>query len=377
MILEGRLGYIKVIETMYQIKSWMHGNRSDIGVFRKFDGAPAFVIGLNDKVEFFIGTKSAIDNAEKRAYSPEQIVSIYGQELSEKLYPVFRYMQDTASDFIRPNTMLQGDLLFTPSTKKVVDGCYQFRPNTITYRVAKDTYAGGRMEYSQVGVVFHTMYTDGNAYVRNFSRAFYNSEKIFNMSTQINPVCFGSNKASPSVTTIPITQISDNFFQLISDNFFSKILMKGINDYIKTVNRFGMKSYDHGFFRFLNSYFKDQMIITMKNYKTTETKQKYHQKFMEIILSFETMFSDWRNFLEMYFVVMNIKSQIIGLLEIYSTPNDFQCFYEKDGKLLKTKHEGYVVYNAEKQYLVKLVDRFDFSAQNFSRQTSSHGFNSK
>jgi len=98
--------------------------------------------------------------------SPEQIeriMSARGGERGEliniykKLFPLLRAA--TPEDF---RGYIQGDLLYT-DTPPVRDGAYEFTPNTVKYRVPKDSDLGQKIGDSQVGVVIHTALAEPGA----------------------------------------------------------------------------------------------------------------------------------------------------------------------------------------------------------------------
>ena len=53
----------------------------------------------------------------------------------------------------------QGDSLFDETTLKTEDNHYVFHPNTIVYKVDKDSDLGKKIKKAKVGVVWHTRYT--------------------------------------------------------------------------------------------------------------------------------------------------------------------------------------------------------------------------
>ena len=118
----------------------MLGHQDSVGFMQtKWDGAPSVVCGTDPQTGmFFVGTKSVFNKTEpKLCYSEGQVDRWYEGDLAEKLKFSLRYFSLLGIDGV-----VQGDLLFTDSTRKVetINGerLYTFRPNTITYGIPVD-----------------------------------------------------------------------------------------------------------------------------------------------------------------------------------------------------------------------------------------------
>jgi hypothetical protein len=127
----------------------------------KWDGRPAIIFGRKPTGEFVLTDKAGFlaRGYDGLATSPEQIQQIMaarGGEREElvaiyrKLFPLLR--RAVPEDF---RGYVQGDLLWA-DRPPVVDGAYQFTPNTVKYRVPVDSELGKRIADSEVGVVVHT-----------------------------------------------------------------------------------------------------------------------------------------------------------------------------------------------------------------------------
>lgn len=148
-----------VVEMMYDMgKLLQTGNRpAMLHVSLKWDGSPSIVFGPDPRDgQFFIATKSAFNVIPKLAKSPEDIATMY-PALVEVLTPAF-----TALQCINTPVILQGDLLFTPAMKSVVEHggrrMVTFQPNTIRYASDISSPEGYRIMVASVGVALHTMY---------------------------------------------------------------------------------------------------------------------------------------------------------------------------------------------------------------------------
>ena len=127
----------------------------------KWDGKPAIIFGRKPTGEFVLTDKAGFlaKGYDGLATSPEMISQIMAQRGGErtelvniyrKLFPMLRAA--TPQDF---SGYVQGDLLFV-NRPPLVDGAYEFTPNTVKYRVTADSDLGQRIKDSEVGVVIHT-----------------------------------------------------------------------------------------------------------------------------------------------------------------------------------------------------------------------------
>lgn len=127
----------------------------------KWDGKPAIIFGRKPTGEFVLTDKSGFlaKGYDGLATSPEQIeriMNMRGGERGElvaiyrKLFPLLR--RAVPEDF---RGYIQGDLLYVDQPP-VVNGAYEFMPNTVKYRVPADSQLGQKIADSEVGVVIHT-----------------------------------------------------------------------------------------------------------------------------------------------------------------------------------------------------------------------------
>jgi len=139
------------------------GQRGKVTV--KWDGSPAIITGIDPADgKFFVGTKSAFAKASKTIKSLADVDKYYKDqpELGLKLTAAFEYLRKLGISGI-----LQGDLMFTEGDVKTenIDGedYYVFQPNTIAYAVPVDSKLGKTIERAKLGIVFHTAYEGGDS----------------------------------------------------------------------------------------------------------------------------------------------------------------------------------------------------------------------
>lgn len=135
------------------------GSVRDFNVSLKWDGAPSVVFGTDPMDgEFFVGTKSVFNKTPKAAKSHAEIDELYPVSVAAILHTCFDRLSSRA-----PHGIFQGDVLFAPSMLGLLwkNGAsfYVFKPNTLQYRVAKDSPLGQRIARSELGIVLHTEYS--------------------------------------------------------------------------------------------------------------------------------------------------------------------------------------------------------------------------
>ncbi len=134
----------------------------------KWDGRPAIIFGRKPTGEFVLTDKSGFlaRGYDGLATSPEQIQQIMAArggersglvDLYKKLFPILR--RAVPQDF---RGYIQGDLLWADQPP-VVDGAYEFTPNTVKYRVPVDSDLGRKIGDSEIGVVVHTALAEPGA----------------------------------------------------------------------------------------------------------------------------------------------------------------------------------------------------------------------
>jgi len=150
------LNYLEGLRRMFA-----QGEGETTKVTVKWDGAPAVICGVDPADgEFFVGTKSVFAKTEPKLCKSERDINKFYSEqpgLAEKLKVALKTLSK-----IGIGGVLQGDLMFTPGDVETanIEGqdCYVFTPNTITYAVPVGSELGNRIAAAKIGIIFHTAY---------------------------------------------------------------------------------------------------------------------------------------------------------------------------------------------------------------------------
>ena len=133
-------------------------SRSSVNMTVKWDGAPAIFAGTDPSDGKFFVAKKSVFNVNPKLYKTDKEID---DDLSGQLNSKFKI---ALKEFSKLNIkgVLQGDLMFTNDvSKENIDGIsyYTFQPNTIVYAVPTDSNFGKIINKAKIGVVWHTTYT--------------------------------------------------------------------------------------------------------------------------------------------------------------------------------------------------------------------------
>ena len=135
------------------------GSKRSVNVTVKWDGAPAIFCGNDPETgKFFVAKKSLFNKTPKFYTSIAEIDADLDGQLADKFKACYNNLKN-----IGIKDILQGDLMFTKGDleKQDINGeSYEtFQPNTIMYAVPSTSKLASTMRAAQVGIVFHTTYT--------------------------------------------------------------------------------------------------------------------------------------------------------------------------------------------------------------------------
>lgn len=153
---KGHSGFHHAVKSLVAIHKRLTGGGGSVHISTKWDGAPAIVFGHHPETgKFFVGTKSVFNKKPKINYSEQDIHGNHftSDELATKLKTALK----TLSKVAPPRGIYQADLMHSGDAK--LNGNHvEFKPNTITYKVSKDSDHGKRALKTKLGLVVHTKY---------------------------------------------------------------------------------------------------------------------------------------------------------------------------------------------------------------------------
>ncbi len=374
----GVSGAREAIEFLRSLRNMLAGHAgSKMNVTTKWDGAPAIFAGTNpENGKFFVGTKSVFAKNAKLNYTDEDIDENHpGEGLNQKLKLALAFLPKLGIKGV-----LQGDMMFSKGDikKETISGeeYIIFQPNTIVYAVPVKSKLAQTMLAAQIGVVFHTSYSGKTL---ETMKASFNID-IGHLKTT-KDVWFRDasfTDASGSVTfteeeTAAITSILSNagrIFQSIPALTLNRIAASDVFlTQIKTFNntkvREGKKISDTRVHtQELLNYVEAKLNKEILAAKKEETKQKRIKEKNEVMRFYRSNAIQLKSIFDLMNLIVDAKLMIIRKLE---TIKSIGTFVRTDDGFRITAPEGFVAVDHVGKAL-KLVDRLEFSRQNFNAQ---------
>jgi hypothetical protein len=366
------------INFLRSLRDMLAGNsQSKVNITTKWDGAPAIICGVNpENGKFFVGTKSVFNVDGKLNYTDADIDKNHPNPgLNDKLKVALAFLPK-----LNIKGILQGDLLFTKGdikTQNIEGETYSvFTTNTITYAVPSKTAMSQKMLNAQLGIVFHTSYSG-----RTMSslRASFNID-IGKLSTTkdvwFRDASFVDASGSATFTeseTKQITSILSNagrVLQTINPMVLNRISMnETILTQIKTFNntkvRSGEKVKDTSAHVVqLIRWVEDKLNKNVIEAKKEDTKKKRITEKNEIMRFYRNNAAQ----LKLIFDIMNliVEAKIFIIRKLETIKSSIDTFVKTDNGFKITNPEGFVVTDRLSGGALKLVDRMEFSQQNFN-----------
>ena len=373
----GVSGAREAINFLRSLRNMLAGHSDvKVNVTTKWDGSPAIFAGINpENGKFFVGTKSVFNKNAKLNYTDADIDENHAAEgLNNKLKIALAYLPKLGIKGI-----LQGDMMFTKEDLKhqTIDGeeYIIFQPNTIVYAVPANTKLAKMMMAAQLGVVFHTSYTGKD--IENM-RASFNID-IGHLTTTkdvwFRDASFTDASGSATFTeqeTADLTSIlsqAGRLFTTIPALTLNKIsssetYLMQIKTYNNTKVREGQEIRDtRAHVNGLMKWVEDKLNKEILAAKKADTKEKRIKEKTEVMRFYRTNAVQLKNVFDLMNMIIEAKLMIIRKLE---TIKSIGTFVRTDDGFKSTAPEGFVAVDKLKGNALKLVDRLEFSHQNFT-----------
>ena len=374
----GVAGARESINFLQSLRDMLAGSStSKINVTTKWDGAPAVFAGVNPKNgKFFVGTKSVFNKAPKLNYTDRDIDRNHPSGgLNEKLKIALAFLPKLGIKGV-----LQGDMMFTKGDikKEQIDGekYVTFQPNTIVYAVPEDSPLSKKMQAAQLGIVFHTSYS---------GRSLDTMKPSFNIDiSRLKPTkdvwfrdaSFVNASGTATFTEAETKQISNilsqagRTFQKINALVLNRI---SVNDKvlgeIKIFNnqmvRQGQKirntsTHTVNLIRYVENKLNKE-ILKAKRDDTKKKRQREKNEMMRLLRG------SARQLIEIFNLMNSItEAKTIIIRKLQEMRQVTNTFVRTDNGFRITNPEGFVAVDKLSGGALKLVDRLEFSHQNFT-----------
>ena len=341
----------------------------------KWDGAPAVFAGTDPTDGKFFVAKKGIFNKNPKVYKTDaDIDADTSGDLASKLKMSLKYFSTLGIKGV-----IQGDLLFTNDLKKstIAGKKYiTFHPNTIIYAVEADSMEAKAIRKAKIGVVWHTSYTGSsfesmrasygvdvskfkrNANVWSQDAMLRDLTKVATMSKkdtdEVNGYLSNAGKIFNKISGSTLRELEGN-----------QVLARTIETYNNTFVRQGTviintKRHTEGLIRYINKKFQKEIDTR----KTDRGKKAQIDKRDELLKFFSTR--NKASLIQMFELQKMIVLAKLKLINNLNKLAKLDTFVKTRNGYKVTGAEGFVAIDKLGGDAVKIVDRMEFSYNNFS-----------
>jgi hypothetical protein len=344
----------------------------------KWDGAPAIFAGIDPRDGKFFVAKKGVFNKEPKVYKTHKDIELDTQgDLADKLkiaLTEFKKLGITKGVY-------QGDLMFTSrdlKKEKIEDVDYiTFHPNTIVYAVPADSELARKVKAAKIGVVWHTTYS-GDSFetmTASFGKPIASQLKHV-PSVWMDDANYKDYSGTATFTAAETKAVTDMLSR--AGTLFQQIKAETINGIskdpdllmlVKTYNNSKVRAGERiqnakvhvqGLFHWI--YERFQKDIDTK--KTEKGKSAGEEKRKKILAYFANHEQDQiAKVFELSNLIADIKSPIIAKM---NQAGHISTFIKTANGFKTTGVEGFVAIDHLKGGAVKIVDRMEFSKNNFN-----------
>jgi len=355
-------------------------SRSSVNMTVKWDGAPAIFAGIDpEDGKFFVAKKSVFNVNPKLYKSSSEVDADVSGALNSKFKTAL-----TEFSKLGITGVLQGDLMFTDDVDTTtIDGksFYTFQPNTIVYAVDVNSDLGKQIKNAKIGVVWHTTYS-GNALqdmkasfganisgLNKTSTVWMDDATYKDVSGKATMTAAETEKVTASLSSAGSTFRTINSalltkFLTLQNGFTGNLAGASLKTYNNSKVRQGQKitnakAHATGYLTWVEDAFQKQIdkLKTPKNKEVLEVKKK------ETIRELKKHTTNLANIITFQNHIVDAKMGIVSKL---NTVKSIGTFIKTSNGFKVVNPEGYVAIDRVSGNAVKLVDRMEFSFNNFT-----------
>ena len=355
--------------------------RSSVNMTVKWDGAPAIFAGVEPETGDFFVAKKSVFNVNPKLYKTAQEID---DDLSGALNEKFKVALAEFSK-LGIKGVLQGDLMFTDDVEtETIDGdkYYTFQPNTIVYAVPTDSTLGKTINKAKVGIVWHTTYTGDT--LQGMTASF--GADITSLKTPstvwMDDATYKDASGTATFTTTETEKITGVLSQ--TGKTFQKINANKLRTFLTVQNGMtgaiagaSLKTYNNSKVRagekisnpsaHAKGYEKWVQMSIQKQIdkaKSDKGKKKYTDMQKEYMREVRKHTGNLVQIITFQNLLVDAKMQIVKKLNSVKGLTD--TFVKTKDGFKVTNPEGYVAIDRVSGNAVKLVDRMEFSFNNFT-----------
>ena len=380
LVLDGGVkGARQAIIALRSMRDMLSGNvKAPIDITTKWDGAPALFAGEDPRDgQFFVAKKGIFAKNPKVYKNHEDIDADTTGDLNKKLKLAFDKLKDLGI-----TDVIQGDFMFEKKDlkdEKIKGETFTtFHPNTIVYAVPKTSKLGKAINKADIGIVWHTKYTGSSFETMNAEFGVdivkdipKKTSKVWMVDATLRDLSGTATLTDDETTMLnanlsaagkTFRKISSGVLKDIEDNKELNLILNVYNNAkVRKGSRItNTRSHANG----LVSFVKDRYAKKIDTLKTPKGKQKQKDNRDALLSFFST--SNVKN-LKLIYDLQNfiINSKLIIINKLNELSN-IDTFVKTKSGFKVTGVEGFVAIDQTEGGAVKLVDRMEFSTNNFS-----------
>ena len=380
LIIDGGVkGARQAILALRSMRDMLSGNtKAPIDITVKWDGAPAVFAGEDPSDgRFFVAKKGIFAKTPKVYKNHDDIDADTSGDLNKKLKLAFDNLKNLGI-----KDVIQGDFMFDRSDLKKENingiGHITFHPNTILYAVPLNSRLAKEIQRAKIGIIWHTSYSGKSfetmkaEFGRDIVGKLKKSNDVWMDDATLKDVS-GTATLTRSETSMLNSNLSNagRIFQKISSNALKEIeenkeLNLIINIYNNRKVREGQRitnTAKHA--KGLIMFVQDRYAKAIDKRSSEAGKQVQIDKRDELLKFFSKdnldqlkLIFDLHNFVtDSKLIIINKLNELSNMGTFVKTKSGFKV----------TGVEGFVAIDRMEGGAVKLVDRLEFSTNNFSK----------
>jgi len=378
----GVVGGRAALNFLRSLRNMMAGeSRSSVNMTVKWDGAPAIFAGIDPEDGKFFVAKKSVFNVSPKLYKTESEINA---DLSGELNSKFKVALKEFSK-LGIKGVLQGDLMFTDDiSTDTIDGTkyYTFQPNTIVYAVPVASKLGAIINKAKIGIVWHTTYTGDALQDMKASFGVNISSLKKSSSVWMDDATYKDTSGKATFTAAETEKITGVLSQVGST--FKKINSGQLNSFLKLQESMtgalagaSLKTYNNSKVRAgekitnpmahakgYETWVWDSIQKQIDNAKSEKGKDKYRNIQKEYVREVKKY---TRNLIQVItFQNLLVDAKMLIVKKLNSIKGLTDTFIKTKNGFKVTNPEGYVAIDRVSGGAVKLVDRMEFSFNNFT-----------
>ena len=370
----GVKGTREAILALRSLRDMLKGDH-DGNVSVKWDGAPAIFCGTDPSDGKFFVAKKGIFNKNPKVYKTDaDIDADTSGDLSVKLKEALKYLPELGIKGV-----IQGDFLYSKSDLSVAtikgEKYLTFHPNTIVYALPVKSDGAKAVKKSKIGIVWHTTYKGATfesmraSYGVNVSKL-KTSKNVWSQDAMLRDLT--NVTMSKKETAIVNEHLSKAGFlfnkiagstlrQLEANQQLAGLIETFNNSYVRKGQVIGdTNRHVNALIKWISARYQKEI-----DKRKTEKGKSAQQKKLDELLSFFSA----RNKTSLKYMFDLQKAIVLAKLRLINSLNKLskvRTFVKTNNGYKVTGEEGYVAIDKIGGDAVKIVDRMEFSYNNFS-----------